>query len=304
MYKLEAMQPFNLSDQIEFESWAENKQSLYSDERLQALLRPIEISADGSISKNELALFSARIRDYNFAVYRVTNNDRFETSGIKNLARQIGLKELDAHLCVGEDLISTITDTSQISGDLRRTYIPYSNKALSWHTDGYYNPFHQRVQAFILYCQHAAGSGGDNSFIDPEMIYLHLRRENPAYIEALCKADVMRIPENMQDQTCIRAETASSVFQVSEDYSQLDMRFSQRKRHIIWRDDTTTHQALEYLNDLLNAGSAWCINYRLQSGEGVISNNVLHRRSAYKDDVEPRLYIRARYYNRITPTFN
>jgi len=305
MYKLEAMQPFNLSNQSEFESWAENKLSLYADDCLQTLLQPILISGDGSIAASELERLRSHIRDYNLAIYRVSDKTLFNKESIDRMSRWLGLKQLDAHLCVGEDLISTITDTSQMPGDQRRTYIPYSNKALSWHTDGYYNPYHQRVQAFILYCQHAASSGGENSFIDPEIIYLHLRRENPDFITALCKADVMRIPENVQNQTCIRAETASSVFQISDDYRHIDMRFSQRKRHIIWRDDRVTQQALESLNGLLNEDSAWRINYRLQSCEGVISNNVLHRRSAYKDDVgQSRVYIRARYYNRITATNN
>ena len=301
------MQPFNLSDQIGFESWARRKLSLYSDDCLKTLLRPVEISTDGGISADQKSLLKSRINDYNFAIYRVKNKAQFNAASINQISRLIGLKQLDAHLCAGEDLISTITDTSQMSenGDQRQRYIPYSSKALSWHTDGYYNPYHQRVQAFILHCQQAASAGGENSFIDPEIVYLHLRRENPAYIAALCNNDVMRIPANVQDQACIRPETASSVFQISKDYSVLDMRFSQRKRHIIWRDDALTQQALEYLNELLNSDSVWRINYRLHSGEGVICNNVLHRRSAYEDDdIHNRVFIRARYYNRISPTLN
>ena len=299
------MQPFNLSDQSEFASWAEHKLALYADDCLQAVLPPILISEDGSIAASELARLQSQIRDYNLAIYSVTEKTLFNKESIDRMSRWLGLEQLDAHLCAGEDLISTITDTSQVSGDQRRTYIPYSNKALSWHTDGYYNPYHQRVRAFILHCQQSASSGGENSFIDPEMIYLHLRLENPAYIEALCDDNVMRIPANVQDQTCIRAETASSVFQISEDGSLLDMRFSQRKRHIIWRDDSLTQQALACLNELLNNDSLWRINYRLHSGEGVICNNVLHCRSAYEDDQNHnRVFIRARYYNRIAPALN
>jgi alpha-ketoglutarate-dependent taurine dioxygenase len=301
------MQPFNLSDQSGFESWAEHKLSLYADDCLQALLRPILISEDGSIAASELARLQSHIRDYNLAIYRVTENALFNKESIVRMSRWLGLEQLDAHLCVGEDLVSVITDTSKqaSNSDQRQRYIPYSNKALSWHTDGYYNPYHQRVQAFILHCQQSASSGGENSFIDPEMIYLHLRRENPAYIEALCDDNVMRIPANVQGQTCIRAETASSVFQISEDDSLLDMRFSQRKRHIIWRDDSLTQEALACLNELLNNNSLWRINYRLHSGEGVICNNVLHRRSAYEDDSDHnRVFIRARYYNRIAAALN
>ena len=296
------MQPFNLSKQIDFENWARHKLSLYADDRLQKLLLPVNISADGKISADQMSNLMSRINNYNFVIYQADNHEAFDATSIDQISGLIGLQQLDANSCAGEDLISTITDARRnpANDDQRQRYIPYSNKALSWHTDGYYNPYHQRVRSFILHCQQSASVGGENSFIDPEMIYLHLRRENPAYIEALCDDQVMRIPANIQGQTCIRAETASSVFQVSQDSSSLDMRFSQRKSHIIWRDDSLTQEALACLNDLLGSDLAWRIDYRLQSGEGVICNNVLHRRSAYEDDHDHnRVFIRARYYNRI-----
>ena len=153
-----------------------------------------------------------------------------------------------------------------------------------------------------MHCQQAASRGGENSFIDPEIAYILLRQENPRFIEALSHPEVMRIPANIENEKSIRDETASSVFQVSEDYSQLEMRFSQRKRHIIWRDDYLTREALDFLNNLLEQNSIWRIDYRLQAGQGVISNNTLHRRNAYEDDAgSQRVYIRARYYNRIQP---
>jgi len=301
------MQPFNLSDHPGFESWAEHKLSLYSQDRLRGFMEPVTIAHDGQLSADNLSLLIERIKGYNFCLYSVPDHQRFNSDSIRQLSQQIGLQALDANLCASEDLISIITDTSdsQENSDKRKRYIPYSTKALSWHTDGYYNPFHQRVQAFVLHCQQTASAGGENGFIDPEIIYLQLRRENPVFIEALCADDVMRIPQNIQDGICIRPETASSVFQISDDFSVLAMRYSQRKRHIIWRDDPITQQALECLQGLLNEDAIWRINYRLQNGQGVICNNVLHRRNAYEDDPgQHRVYIRARYYNRIRSTVN
>ena len=45
--------------------------------------------------------------------------------------------------------------------------------------------------------------------------------------------------------------------------------------------------------------------YRLQPGEGLISNNALHCRSGFRDDPatgRTRLVYRARYYDRIADT--
>jgi len=296
------MQPINLSASDDFETWAENRLSLYTEARIQQLLEPVNLSVTKGFSIEALNRLLSNIRDFSLSLYQVVPNQDLTLESISLMADQLGLITLDKHLCASEDCISLITNTSSEStpGDVRRRYIPYSNRALSWHTDGYYNPYHQRVQAFILHCQQAASNGGGNSFIDPEVVYILLRRENPAYIEALCHPEVMRIPANIDGETSIRAETASSVFQLDETGYLSGMRFSQRKRHIIWRDDPLTRDALACLNDLLDNESMWRIDCKLEAGQGVISNNVLHRRQAYEDDNgQKRLYIRARYYNPI-----
>ncbi len=301
------MQPFNLANEPDFERWAEDKLSLYNDERLKNLLRPITISADGHLSAAQLKDVQLRICRYNFAYYRVEDGRRFDIKSLNQLGKSLKLEKFDANLCAEEDLISVITHSTanqDIAGRKRR-YIPYSNKAMHWHTDGYYNPYQQRVRAFILHCQQPAESGGENSFVDPEMIYLLLRRQNPAFIQALCRNDVMRIPENRQDDVCLREETASSVFQISDEFRKLDMRYSQRKRHIVWRDDAITELATAALNDLLNSPSNWQINIRLNASEGIISNNALHCRKAYQDSNETRrTFLRARYYNTIARSLN
>ncbi len=301
------MQPFNLVNNIDFESWAEDKLSLYSEEQLKNRLQPIAISADGLLSNAQLKQIHLCLSQYNFARYRLEDAHNFSIQSLNQLGKSLKLKKLDANLCAQEDLISVITDSTADPGteNKKQRYIPYSNNALSWHTDGYYNPYQQRVRGLILHCSQPAAIGGENGFIDPEIIYLQLRRQNPDYIKALCRNDVMRIPENRQGEACLRAETASSVFQISEGFKKLDMRFSQRKRHIIWRDDQLTISALAALNELLDSDSNWRINIRLNAGEGIISNNALHCRKAYEDTGEhKRVYLRARYYNAIPQITN
>ncbi len=297
------MQPFKLSRRSEFESWAQNKLSFYTDERLKDLMQPRIISSSGYLSSSQLAEIQQQISRYNFVIYRIEDDGPFDSRSLNQLGKSLGLDKLDANLCAADDLISVISDAGDqaATGNRKQHYIPYTNKALSWHTDGYYNPLHQRVQAFILHCQQPADQGGESSLIDPEIVYLILRKSNPEFIEALCREDVMRIPENKEGGVCIREETTSPVFLTSSNYTKLDMRFSQRKRHIIWRDDTITRMALSNLNELLDSCSDWQINLRLNAGEGVICNNVLHRRAAYQDTGEnKRVLLRARYYNAIS----
>ena len=56
------------------------------------------------------------------------------------------------------------------------------------------------------------------------------------------------------------------------------------------------------LNGQLDEGLPYIYRGTLQPGWGLISNNVLHDRSAFEDDPDPahkRLLYRARYYDRI-----
>jgi hypothetical protein len=81
------------------------------------------------------------------------------------------------------------------------------------------------------------------------------------------------------------------------------MRYTARTRSIVWRDDEMTANALTALGKLLEDENPDVFHYRLGAGEGVLSNNVLHSRTAFKQgetEAEKRLLYRARYYARIS----
>jgi alpha-ketoglutarate-dependent taurine dioxygenase len=173
---------------------------------------------------------------------------------------------------------------------------------LSWHTDGYYNAPEQQVRAFILHCAQAAAEGGENSLIDHELVYLRIRDENPALIKALMHPEAMVIPPNVEQGSEIRRACAGPVFSVDQLTGSLHMRYTARKRNIQWRDDALTREAAQLITQILDIDEI-AYTYRLSAGEGVISNNVLHRRSGFVDDENAkRLMYRARYYDRVADT--
>ena len=69
-----------------------------------------------------------------------------------------------------------------------------------------------------------------------------------------------------------------------------------------WSDESDVTAAKEALETLLLNGSEYEIEGRLESGMGLISNNVLHTREKLVDSNDPaekRLLFRARFYDRV-----
>jgi hypothetical protein len=92
------------------------------------------------------------------------------------------------------------------------------------------------------------------------------------------------------------------VFSVDAVTGSLHMRYSARKRNIEWRDDSLTREAADCITQVLDIDDL-TYTYRLNAGEGVICNNILHKRSGFNDSQdEKRLMYRARYFDRVADT--
>jgi len=209
---------------------------------------------------------------------------------------QLGLARLDHNLGAEEDGVTALADKAGAG----RTYIPYTSRPLSWHTDGYYNPPHRQIRAWALYCVSDAAEGGANQALDHEVAYIRLRDENPDWIAALMAPDAMTIPANAGDEGVLRGAQAGPVFSVDPRDGRLHMRYSARQRNVAWRQDAATQAAAARLLALFSAGDAHILSVRLTPGQGVLSNNVLHRRDGFSDAPgRRRLILRARYYDRV-----
>ena len=232
------------------------------------------------------------------AVYAGTTGSNADKAIPVKLTAQFGLSELDDSM--GAD--DGITSLKVISGRECGAYIPYTNKSIQWHTDGYYNALDQQIYSLFLHCISPAADGGENALLDHEIAYIYLRDKNPDYIEALMAKDVMCIPANIEKGEEIRPTRIGPIFSVMPD-GNLHMRYTARSLGIEWKKDDVTKSAVKTLGAFLASDSPYIYRATLQSGQGLISNNVLHDRSGFEDteDVKRLLY-RLRYYQRLANT--
>lgn len=284
--------PFSLDDAAAYQAWRLQKLEQRPD--VSALIVPV---ADPyKLSTAEKSQVRNLCRSCNAAIYKVTTDyPSTDKELVHKLGLQFGLSRLDDNLRSDEDDITSLTVKEQQGNQ----YIPYTNRPLSWHTDGYYNAPEQQVRGFILHCAQPAAEGGENRLIDHELVYIQLRDENPAYIQALMHPQAMTIPPNVEHGIEVRGACTGPVFSIDAVSGSIHMRYSARKHNILWRDDELTREAAALITEILDIDEL-AYKYTLQAGEGVICNNILHKRSSFTDSADrKRLMFRARYYDRI-----
>ena len=295
-YKLGS--PFDLDNDIAYHAWLENKMDDYPQD-IEDIV--VEVNDVRKLSTAEYKVIRDLVKKTNMAIYASnTGSDPDKTIPV-SLAQQFGLSLPDDNLGA-DDGITTL----RVVGDddeWRGEYIPYTNRSIHWHTDGYYNTAEHQIQSLLLHCVSPAASGGENALLDPEIIYIHLRQENPDYIRALMKPDVMMIPANINKEgKMIRPDRYGPVFSILAD-GNLHMRYTARTRSIGWKQDPLVFAAVNLLHDYLHTDSPYIYRGTLQPGQGLISNNVLHDRSGFEEDDEhKRLLYRMRYYQRVAQT--
>ena len=293
--------PFCLQDEPAYQQWRETRLSNYP---MSVGDLVVEIDNPLKLTPSEKAAILERCQKMNMAVYQLKHpaGDPADKDPIKKLGEQLGLKQLDSNLCADND---SITSLKVVPGGRHQTYIPYSNHKISWHTDGYYNSLDHQINGLFLHCVTPAMKGGENALMDHEIAYIHLRDANPDYIYALMQSDAMTIPANEENGKVIRGEQTGPVFSVDPVDGHLHMRYTARTRSIVWKKDEMTEKAAACLSEFLNSDSEFIFRHTLQSGQGLISNNVLHDRTAFEDsdnEAEKRLLYRARYFDRIANT--
>jgi hypothetical protein len=288
------LRPFDLNDSSDYQAWRRGK--------LERQPQPhfIEIEDPEDLSEQDRARLARDCALYNFALFRFTPPPVDPQPALKRLGAHFGLSHIDSNLCAEDSGLTEITVKDTGTDNL---YIPYTNRPIGWHTDGYYNDLDHQIHGMMLYCHQPAHQGGVNQLMDHHIAYIRLRDQNPGWIRALMAPDAFTIPPNTEGGEQIRPATVGPVFSVSADGQRLHMRYSARQRNVIWKDDPVTREAAAALLELLNGDDPYILQLKLAAGEGILSNNVLHTRSGFTDAPDPalkRVMYRARYHDPVT----
>lgn len=283
--------PFDPADDAAYRPWRAGKLAR-QPRRLEDLLVPVRDAR--ALSASERTALLDAIGRAGFAIYCTPAREDDPALPLR-LGAQLGLLRLDANWLAGEDGLSRITVSDASDG--HGGFIPYTDRAIGWHTDGYYHPRQRRIRGMVLHCVRPARLGGENRLLDPEQVYIALRDRAPRLVRALMQPDAMTIPARVDEAGVAREAQAGPVFSIAEDGA-LHMRYTARTRSIAWKDDAATREARAALQQVLAESPAvWRV--RLQAGMGIVGHNVLHDRAAFVDAPDqPRLVLRARFLDR------
>ncbi len=288
--------PFDLTDAAAYAAWRQQKLDT-APRRLEDIV--VAIGDPRALTPGERSRLLELNAVANMAVYAGQTGRDPDKEIPRKLGAQLGLHRLDSHWLTDDDAISPISVRGAEERGERKEFIPYTDKPIKWHTDGYYNTPERTVRGLLLHCVESAESGGDNQLLDHEIAYILLRDENPDHIRALSAPDAMTIPPRSDESGIARAAQPGPVFSVDGD-GFLHMRYTARTVSIEWRADAATQAAVAALARLLAAPTPWTLHGRLEPGMGLVCNNVLHDRSAFTESPSRRrLLYRARYYDRV-----
>ena len=184
---------FDLADADAYARWREEKLARHP-RRLEELM--VELRDPRRITAVEREAILRACARANMAVYAGACGADPDKDIPRRLAAAIGLRRLDANYLADDD---GITPLAVAQAGTRSGYIPYTNRGIRWHTDGYYNEFGREIRGMVLHCVMSASAGGENRLLDHEIAYILLRDRDPEFIAALMANDAMTIPARIED---------------------------------------------------------------------------------------------------------
>ncbi len=267
----------------EFLRWAEEKERNIPH-NIDGII--VNIHDINNVKISEIAKIKETINKCNSCIYSSKIALKSNTNLLK-FVESVGMRTYDRNNIESNE-ISTITplESNKIN------YIPYTDKSLNWHTDGYYDK--KSIFSWLLHCVHPAKHGGENYLLDHE---LALREYVLRYddVNNLMSEDALTIPESKDTS---RSEISTYIFSIKNQYKKLHMRFSMRKDNI--GTSPKAGDAVTKLKEIIeNDCAKYSLTYKLQKNEGIITNNILHGRRAFKDDKVKRKLLRIRSYERL-----
>ena len=272
----------------DYKRWKDNKLATFT-KNLDELT--VQITSPNAISKPEKSMVISLLENHNIVFFHIDRVKQTDKSTIKNFASQIGLSNYELDSQSDKDGLTEIKDIKIT--EKSSEYVPYTTKELNWHTDGYYTDQKNSVLSWLLFCKTSAESGGINKYLDHEIAYILFNNKSKR-LEDLMLNDTCCIPENSITN---RKEVFNPVFMFKN--KRLHMKFSMRKKNIIWNKNSL--QAIDVLKSIIKDSSQYHITKKLDTGMGVITNNVIHMRTAFTNSRNKnRLLYRLRSKKRVT----
>mgnify|MGYP006243064791 FL=1 len=267
----------------EFLRWAEEKEKNIPQNSDGILVNIHDIN---NVKTSEIAKIKETIYKYNSCIYSSKIALKSNTNLLK-FVELVGMRTYDCNN-IDSNEISTITPLQ----NSKINYIPYTDKPLNWHTDGYYDK--KSIFSWLLHCVNPANQGGENYLLDHELVLREYLLRNDD-INNLMAEDALTIPESKYTS---RSEISTYIFSFKNKYKRLHMRFSMRKDNI--GTSAKANSAVIKLREIIEGNCAkYSLTYKLQKNEGIITNNILHGRKAFKDDKVKRKLLRIRSYERL-----
>ena len=267
----------------EFLRWAEEKEKNIPHNVNEILVNIHDIN---NVKISEISKIKETINRYNSCIYSSKVALKINTNLLK-FVESVGMRTYDCNNIESNE-ISTITPLQ----NNKINYIPYTDKSLNWHTDGYYD--RKSIFSWLLHCVNPATQGGENYLLDHELVLREYLLRNDD-INNLMAEDALTIPESKDTS---RSEISTYIFSFKNKYRRLHMRFSMRKDNI--GTSAKASPAIIKLKEIIeNDCAKYSLTYKLQKNEGIITNNILHGRKAFKDDKVKRKLLRIRSYERL-----
>jgi hypothetical protein len=267
------------SKSYEFKQWASEK-----EDNIPSNINDLKIDLHdiNHISLKEISIIKDKIKRFNCCIYK-SHVDLLTQADLLNFAKSIGMKTYDDNN-IHSNPVSSIMP---LEPEKTVNYIPYTNKQLNWHTDGYYDE--KPIFSWLLHCEEPAFSGGENYLLDHELAIREyiLKHDN---LDQLTRPDSFIIPSNADAG---RNETKGYICDMNNKYKKFHMKFSMRQKNIELNERSKT--AFIRMKKIIKEDcKKYCITYKLSKNEGIVSNNILHGRNSFVDGKVMRKLYRIR----------
>ena len=259
----------------------------------------IEIEDPFRLHADERDAIANQCARFNLALYHFARG-RNDPDALSAFASTLGLVRRDLTLGADHRGIASVRVVRSTPGP---EMIPFTSRALNWHTDGYYNAPGRSVRGVVMHCVAPAARGGETTLLDPDLVYAEVHKRDPALVKVLAHPCAMTIPAHEAEGTLVRPARTGPVFRFLGHPPSLHMRYTMRTRSIRWRSTPETTRAVAALEAAIASLSAHHVQVRFETGQGVICNNVLHRRSTFVDgegDGSRRVVLRIRSFDAVS----